>query len=762
MMRRKILASVTAITLLAELLFFVARAGAAEQFVGSRVCASCHASQAEIWKASHHARAMAKATPDSALGDFSGVTVENRGSSGRFVRDGDRFIVESEGRDGKTARFEISHTFGVEPLQQYLVTFPDGRLQALPWAWDMRAKEAGGQHWLHLYPDRPMPNSDPLHWTRPMQNWNFMCAECHTTGLQKNYEADKDKFLTRFSELGVGCEGCHGPGAGHVDWAKGDRNAPVANKGFATAHARRAAVVWAPDPKSGSPLQAATRPDGDEVELCAHCHSRRGQFAENWRPGQTLMDTHAPALLTAELFEDDGQMKDEVFNDHSFKQSLMYAKGVVCSDCHDSHSGKLRAARAQMCAQCHDAARFSVKAHTGHELSANAPDCVSCHMPARTYMVIDERHDHSFRIPRPDLSDSIGTPNACNACHADKDAYWAAQAIERWHGATRKGFQTWGEAFHRARAGEPAARELLLKLAAEPTMPAIVRATAIYEAQRLPSVSVEQATTHALRDPDPLVRVAALRALSPPEPIAQRFRKASSLLSDPVRAVRIEAAVALADQPVDELSEDQRKILESAWAEYEASQKLNADRAEGRANLGNFLLRRGKLAEAEHEYLAGLKLERSATPLSVNLADLYRAQGVEAAAEKVLRDAIAQSPAAAAAHHALSLSLIRQKRYEEAIVELARAVELAPDESGFAYVEIVALQSMGRDVEARARLDAALSRFPFDPQLLQLELQVALDGGEQKRAAPIARRLAELIPDDAEIARLAAALKDRH
>ena len=219
-------------------------------YVGSEACAGCHAGETAAWKKSHHAAAMTVATHETVRGDFNNAIAENHGSKGRFFRNGNRYIVETEGRDGKPAHFDVSHTFGFEPLQQYLVTFPDGRLQALPWAWDARAKEAGGQRWFHLYPDQPMPSSDPLHWTRSMQNWNFMCAECHTTGLRKNYDATKDSFQTNFAELGVGCESCHGPGAGHVDWARGAGDRQVAHRGFASVHARRTHVDWSPDPKT--------------------------------------------------------------------------------------------------------------------------------------------------------------------------------------------------------------------------------------------------------------------------------------------------------------------------------------------------------------------------------------------------------------------------------------------------------------------------------------------------------------------------------
>lgn len=737
------------------------KAAVADRYIGSTACAGCHAAEAAAWKNSHHAAAMAAATSETVRGDFGDVSIESHGSKGRFSRDGNRFIVETEGRDGKTAHFEISHTFGVEPLQQYLVTFPDGRLQALPWAWDTRPKGAGGGRWFHLHPDRPTPSADPLHWTGSMQNWNFMCAECHSTGVRKNYDPAKDSFQTSFTEISVGCESCHGPGGGHLDWAKGGSDPKVANKGFSHSHAHRAKVEWSPDANTGSPKQSATRPSGGEVELCAHCHSRRGQIGEDWRPGKPLAETHLPSFLAQDLFEDDGQMKDEVFNDHLFNQSLMYAKGVTCSDCHDPHSGKLKAPRAEVCSQCHQAERFSAPAHTGHTSGPGAPNCVSCHMPARTYMVVDERHDHSFRIPRPDLSATLGTPNACNDCHKDKTPGWAAQAIEKWHGPLRKGHQNWAEAFHRARLGEPAARELLLKLVNEPATPAVARATAIIEAQRLPSIAVERATSQALGDPDPLVRIAALRAQLPTLPLDLRWRRANFLLSDSIRAVRIEAAALLADQPVDALAQVDRTRLEAAWAEYEASQRLNADRPEGRANLGSFLLRRDKPSEAEAEYLAGLKLEPMATPLYVNLADLYRAQGKETQAEQLLRQAILLSPDAASVRHALGLSLVRQKRYGEAIEQLGRAAELGPDEPRYAYVDIVALQSLGRGDESRTLLDRALSRHPFDPDLLQLELQDALQLQDAGRAAPIARTLSELTPDDPEIAGLAARLGSR-
>jgi Flp pilus assembly protein TadD len=700
---------------------------------------------------------MASATPETVRGDFSGVQIEAGGSKGRFFRQDGRYLVETEGRDGKPAVFEVTHTFGWEPLQQYLVSFPDGRRQALPWAWDTRPGEQGGQRWFHVYGSEPIPPADSRHWTRYLQTWNHMCAECHSTALSKGYDGATNTYRTTWSEISVGCESCHGAGAGHVAWAR-DKRPGVPGKGFAATMPRRERVDWMPDPATGSPASRASRPAGDEVELCARCHSRRGQVSEHWQPGRPLADTHQEALLTPDLFEDDGQMKDEVFNDHAFKQSLMYARGVTCSDCHDVHSGRLKAAGAAVCGQCHMPERFAATSHTGHASGPTAPDCISCHMPARTYMQVDRRHDHSFRIPRPDISVTTGTPNACNDCHRDRPAEWAAAAVEKWHGPQRKGFQTWASAFSGARRGDPAARSALEAIARNAAAPGVVRATAVSSLAAMPSATTEMTTASALSDPDPLVRATALQGLAP-QPLAMRWQRGKDLLRDPVLTVRLAAASLLADQAPSALPAEQRDALLGAFAEFEAARALEADRPEGRAALALFRQRQGRLAEAEAEYLAALALEPSAATVSVNLADLYRHQGKEAAAEQTLRAALLVNPDSALAHHALGLSLIRSKRYAEAVEQFRRAAELDPGTARFAYVYGVALQSTGKAQDGAKVLAEAGARHPYDPDLVGARLQQSLRSGDIAGARSLAETLAALRPDDPELARLAARLR---
>lgn len=721
-------------------------------YAGSLACAGCHQDAFHHWAQSHHAFAMADATNATVRGDFNNASVSQAGAKGRFFRDGDRFMVETANKDGRPESFAVSSVFGLEPLQQYLVRFADGRVQVLPWAWDTRPQAEGGQRWFAVYGDEPIPPTDTRHWTGGQQNWNYMCAECHSTALRKNYDVKTDRFATSFSEISVGCESCHGPGAAHLRWVKTHQPADPL-KGFAHKAATRPQADWSLDPKTGSPRQGVARGQGDEVETCARCHSRRAILSEDWKPGRPLEDTHLPAFLSDGLFEADGTMRDEVFNDHAFKQSLMYAKGVVCSDCHDPHSAKLKAPGAQVCGQCHAPEKFTSVQHTGHQ-GSGAPDCIGCHMPVRTYMVIDKRHDHSFRIPRPDLSMKTGEPNACNDCHKDKSAAWAAERVAQWHGPNRRGFQHWGETFALARKNDPAARPGLIALIRDPANPALVRATALDEVLRFPTRETTDAAVQSVNDPAPIVRVAALRALGG-LPLAERVAFLAPLLRDPVRAVRIEAAQAIAlaggapSLPIGDLL-----VYEQALAEAEAVRALNADRPEARAGLAQLWAQSGQMAAAEQELRAALARSPDAAILAINLADLYRATGREADASAILSQFLMRNPAAAAARHAYGLSLVRQKKSHEALAALRRAYEEEPSNARYAYVYGVALQSAGQGAEGRAILEQALKAHPWNADINNALLADALRANDAERAAPYAARLMTLRPDDPALARL--------
>ena len=409
--------------------------GAADGYVGRSVCAGCHQTQAEQWSGSHHDLAMQPADESSVLGDFDDASLTQFGVTSTFYRKNGRFMVRTEGPDGKLHDYELSYTFGVEPLQQYLVEFPGGRLQALSLAWDTRPKEQGGQRWFHLYPDEKINHEDELHWTQASQNWNSMCAECHSTNLRKGYDAASRTFSTTWSEIDVSCEACHGPGSDHVRWARRESGwkALEAGKGLTVLLDERRGVQWTMNPETGNALRSQARSGDKEIELCARCHSRRSPISDGYVHGEPLLNHYLPRLLDEGMYHADGQIDDEVYVYGSFIQSRMYHAGVSCSDCHEPHSLSLRISGNGVCLQCHQAEKYEQAGHHFHEPDSEGASCAECHMPPKSYMVVDPRHDHSMRIPRPDLSAKLGTPNACNGCHQDRSPEWAAQQLSLIH-----------------------------------------------------------------------------------------------------------------------------------------------------------------------------------------------------------------------------------------------------------------------------------------------------------------------------------------
>jgi predicted CXXCH cytochrome family protein len=734
-------------------------------FVGSETCAGCHRAEAGLWRSSQHKHAMDHATENTVLGDFNDANFEYYGVRLRFFRRDGKFFVETDGPDGKLGVFEVKYTFGLDPLQQYLVEFPDGRLQALSIAWDSRPKDKGGQRWFHLYPDEEIRHDDFLHWTKLNQNWNFMCAECHSTGVRKNYDAAKDRFATTWAEISVGCEACHGRGSRHVGWAQARQSWwPFGQhddraKGLIVRFDERKDVTWPLDATSGNPQRSVTSAAvRKEVETCGFCHARRGAFSEGWVPGRSLSDTHHVSSISRGLYHADGQQRDEVYNYGSFKQSKMFAAGVTCSDCHDPHSAKLRYPGDDTCLQCHSTEKYANAKHAGHE-AANPPlGCVSCHMPVRNYMVVDPRHDHSFRVPRPDLSAKLGTPNACNDCHADKPAAWAATAVERWHGPDRKKFQSFAEALDAGWTGKANAAALLAAVAADGGMPAIARASALTElASRLSPSNIDLAR-RGLADPDPMVRIAALDMLEN-APAAQIWPFAAPLLSDPSRGVRMRAASLLAGVPTANQPAADRERFDRAAAEFVAAQRLNADRPEARSTLGSFYARRGQISDAEAEYKSALRLSGQYAPAAINLADLYRQLKRDGDAESVLRAAVASSPGDAGLHHALGLTLVRLGRRNDAVDELRKAAELAPDQARYAYVYAVGLHSGGRAGEAISVLKESLSRHPDDRDTLRALIGFNRDAGNAAAALDYAERFARISPHDRDLAGLIETLR---
>jgi len=698
---------------------------------------------------------MQPATEATVAGDFGNARFAHNGVTSTFFRRDGKFVARTDGPDGALREYEIRYTFGVAPLQQYLVEFPDGRLQALGIAWDARHKAQGGQRWFHLYPDQNVTYRDELHWTAPSQNWNYMCAECHSTGVRKNYDPATRRFATRYAEVNVACEACHGPGSDHVAWARKERDwrRLDGTKGLAVVLDERKGATWAISAETGNAQRTPPRPSSREVETCGRCHARRSQFAEGDAHGRPLGDAYRVALLEAGLYHPDGQIRDEVYEYGSFLQSKMFHRGVTCSDCHDPHSAKLRATGSQVCARCHAFQKYETPAHHFHPAGSRGADCVNCHMPTTTYMVIDPRHDHSLRIPRPDLSVKLGVPNACTRCHADRPAEWAARQVDAWYGHTPRGYQGYGEALAEASVGAPGAADLLLGLARDAEQPAIARASALQRLGAPPSARAVEVGRAGAADGSSLVRRAAVSVLERAEP-GVRIEVLAPLLDDPVRAVRMETARAMAGAPRDGLTDAQRAALVRGLAEYVAGEQFNADRPESHVNLALLYMAERRVADAETALRTALELNPRFTPASVNLADLYRATGRDAQGERVLRDALERDPRSAAAHHALGLVLVRQRRVPEALAELETSARLAPESARYGYVYAVAFHDTGRTKAAIDALSRVLARHPYDRDTLAALVSYTREQGDHRQALLYARRLAEIEPANTDVRQL--------
>ena len=320
-------------------------------FSGSQSCRDCHRQEYDKWAGSHHRMAMAVADDETVLGDFNDTFFEHLGVRSRFFRKDGKFLVTTQGPEGRMADFEITHTFGYYPLQQYLVPFPGGRLQCLPIAWDVQKNR-----WYHLYPDDPIDPTDWLYWTNAGLNWNGMCAECHSTNLRKNYDLKSDTYQTVWSEITVGCEACHGPGSQHVKWAEMPEMARPTTENYKLA------------------VRTTGLSSRQQIELCAPCHSRRMSLGDNRHVNPDFMDYAVPQLLNEGIYFADGQILEEVYVYGSFSQSKMYDRDVRCSDCHDVHSIKRINEGNDLCLQCHKAAVYDTKDQHLHKQSGEKGD----------------------------------------------------------------------------------------------------------------------------------------------------------------------------------------------------------------------------------------------------------------------------------------------------------------------------------------------------------------------------------------------------
>jgi len=659
-------------------------------YVGDKSCIECHRMEVHEWKGSHHDMAMKKPTEETVVGDFDNATFELHGLKNRFYKKGRKFFILTDGEDGELHEYEVAYTFGIYPLQQYLIEFPNGKYQIPDIAWDSRSKEEGGQHWFHIHQDEVIKAGDILHWTGINFNWNFMCADCHSTNLKKHYDTKTKSYHTTWDSINVSCEACHGPASRHLEWTKNkERN--ISNSGFRITLLHKGRK-WFINEKTFKPelIDLNQSNTNKEIEVCAKCHSRRSQLDDDFKPGDHLRDHYLPAQLTKGLYFSDGKIQDEVYVYNSFLQSKMYAKGVVCTDCHNPHTLYRKREGDKVCFQCHERHRYETSTHHHHKAGSDGGSCIACHMPARTYMGVDSRNDHSFRLPRPDLSvDMPEIPNACNLCHKDKNAKWAVEIMKKWYGKIPVGEQDFAHSMHSLRENHANAPKGLYDVLMSDA-PNIAKATVTGYLGNYPSKQTYTTILQMLRNSDGTIRLSALRALEafPPQ---IRIKESFRMLNDPLKSIRAEAARQLSSFPAGQLDERNRTLLYKALEEYRNTLLFNADRPESQLALAMLYINQDQPQKAEEAYKEALRLQPMFTPAYINYSDFLRRSKKEKRAYEILRIGLKKMPDIASLHYSLGLWYIRNKEHKKATEEFKIAVELNKNDAQFSYVYAVAL-----------------------------------------------------------------------
>ncbi|MCX6284161.1 MAG: multiheme c-type cytochrome [Bacteroidetes bacterium] len=637
-------------------------------FTGGHACIECHQKEFRLWKGSDHDKAMSVASDSSVLGDFNNAEFTFNGKTSKFYKRDRKFYVFTEGPGGLMKEFRVSHTFGVHPLQQYLIPFGSGKYQCLPIAWNTIEKK-----WFQMaamvYKPEDMKPDNWLFWTNQAQNWNSMCAECHSTNLQKNFNPDSNSYNTTWSDINVNCEACHGPGSAHIEWA------------------RLPGMARPRDNNTGLVVKTSKIPSRQYMESCAPCHARRSSMGPYDFGHPDFLSNAIPQLPVASFYYVDGQFLDEDYEYGSFTQSKMYMKDVRCGDCHDPHSLKRKFEGNALCTQCHRADEYDTFNHHFHKAKGEAGTsfvnkegrklgpgdgnlCRDCHMPGRYYMGIDRRYDHSLRIPRPDLSIQLGTPNACTRCHDDKTDLWALQNVNKWYGERRK--PHYGSILADAVAGKAGADSGLLRIINSNLYPEIIRATAIGYLSSYPSARAQAAVRKACGDPDPLLRYTAVENFMAADS-AELLRTLSPLLNDPVKAVRMQAANRLSAYKKEAFNEIQYRFFLKALEEYRKSQEYVSDFPTGRYNLANYYAKLKDLPKAEENYREAVRIDDLFYPAKANLVLIYYQQGKTDSVIRLCRNMIASNPDLTDGYYYLALLYGEQKKYPEAIALLETA-----------------------------------------------------------------------------------------
>ncbi|EAQ99924.1 tetratricopeptide repeat protein [Maribacter sp. HTCC2170] len=688
-------------------------------FLGDDACKQCHQAEFKDWEGSHHDKAMQLAKRETILADFDGEKFNSQGITSKFYSKGDDFFVNTEGPDGNYHDYKIIYTFGITPLQQYIVEFPDGRFQCLRTAWDTEKNK-----WFDLYPDFKVVHSEWLHWSRGGLNWNTMCSDCHSTNVRKNYKEETNGYNTEFALINVSCEACHGPGKEHAD---------------------KATKLGENYKASGSMQMIPGTQPKKLVDQCARCHMRREQISELFNFEGTMLDHYFPQLITERLYHLDGQILDEDYVYGSFVQSKMYLNDVTCTDCHNAHSLELKFEGNQLCAQCHVPEQYDTPKHHFHEVVSEGGQCINCHMTGRFYMGNDFRRDHSFRIPRPDLSLKYGTPNACTQCHDDKDDEWAWQTFQEQYGVPD--YQHFSELLASGLSGDPHGKESLLTLMNDTLQPEIARASAVRGLQYYMNENDVANLITFLNDSSPVVRASTLDVLGEINS-TDYTTYLFPLLKDPKRSVRVKAFYALGGLTENQVPADYKEVYQKVKTEFLTYLEATAEFAGGKAKEANYHLKKGDVANAIDNYEKALKIDNLNNMVRTSLANLYYRNGKLNEAETAFKLIIKQEPEYGPTYYSLALLLAETGRNNEAIIQLEKAMTHMPENLRVYYNLGLLYDSVNETKKAKEAIIKGLKVYPSNEELLYTLAFFHSKYGEIDRAREIGLQLVQLFPNN--------------
>lgn len=684
---------------------------------GTEQCKECHEKEYRSWKNSDHDLAMQLANSQSVLGDFDNAVFESHGVRYTFYKEGENYYVNTQGAHNKYRDFKIAYTFGVYPLQQYLVVFPKGKYQCLLVAWNVKTKS-----WFDLQASQNVEKTDWLHWTRGSMTWNAMCADCHSTGIKKNYTIESNSYKTSFKEINVSCESCHGPAAAHVKYYK--------TKDYAEGK-------YVPKLKSGRESVKSW------IDICARCHSRRAQLTAYYKLNSPFLNHYKPSLILPPWYQPDGQVKDEVYVYGSFLQSKMYQNGVTCTDCHKAHSLELKKKGNSLCLTCH-ASKYNSSNHHFHRTASQGARCVNCHMPGKKFMTLDFRRDHSFRIPRPDQSVKYGTSNACTSCHTDKSALWATRIVNRWFGPNREDHYS----DHLLKAYQGDTKEFL-KVVEETGYPAIIRASALRQYGR--NISTKIAFKY-WSDPSPLIRNEALSAMAylPSDSILTYMERS---LLDSVRLVRITAARYLHS------IKKYTVAMKEAKDEYLEELAVNSDFPAGQHEWGLYYQSQQDTVKAIQAYSKALDIDDHFTSSRMNLALLYYQCGQKSKAEELYLKVITQEPDYSYPYFMLGLYYNEMEDESRSLDYLKKACEKKPVLVNAFYNYALLLYRHEKYQESIAMLQRGIQYFNNEERLYYVKLLNLIKLRAYKKAQQTVKKLLLLRPSNEKYKAIQTSLK---